>query len=550
MITSRPAAWDKVVDVVVLGSGAAGLTAAILAHDGGAEVLLLEKSDLFGGTTAVSGGMPWIPLNKHLTELGVTDTRDEAIAYIRRLALGTEPDPKLVETYVDTAAEMLDYLETKTPLKMSAPPGFSDYYADQPGGKPEGRSVEPVPFDARTELGEWASRVRTGPHLPWLTMEEGGKFLTGRDLPDADLAQRRQESDTRVLGAARAASLFKGVLDRGVEARSGSAAQELVVVDGAVIGVRVSTSDGDQLIGSRRAVVIASGGFEWNKQMVAGFIGQEIMPLSPPHNEGDGHRMAMEAGAQLANMMSFWGQPALLEPGFEIDGREVPQMASIRSMPGVMIVNRYGDRFVNEGATYQDLPKAMATYDPVAVDYPNRPPTWIVFDQHVRNTAVVLPSVLPGQPTPDWIFTAPTIGELADQIGAPPERLEGTVERWNEHVAAGADPDFHRGTFWWEAFMMGGPTPEGCMRPVAKPPFYAVQLINGTIGTNGGARIDAGGRVLGANGDAIPGLFAAGNASACVFGRAYPGGGGTIGPALTFGYLAGRAAAAEAPREV
>ena len=307
MITSRPAAWDKVVDVVVLGSGAAGLTAAILAHDGGSEVLLLEKSDLFGGTTAVSGGMPWIPLNKHLTELGVTDTRDEAITYIRRLALGTEPDPKLVETYVDTAAEMLDYLETKTPLKMSAPPGFSDYYADQPGGKPEGRSVEPVPFDARAELGEWASRVRTGPHLPWLTMEEGGKFLTGRDLPDADLAQQRQENDVRVLGAALAASLFKGVLDRGVEARSGSAAQELVVVDGAVIGVRVTTSDGDQLIGARRGVVIASGGFEWNKQMVAGFIGQEIMPLSPPYNEGDGHRMAMEAGAQLANMMSFWG---------------------------------------------------------------------------------------------------------------------------------------------------------------------------------------------------------------------------------------------------
>ncbi|HEX4018440.1 MAG TPA: FAD-dependent oxidoreductase [Frankiaceae bacterium] len=549
MITSRPAAWDKVVDVVVLGSGAAGLTAATLAHDGGAEVLLLEKSDLIGGTTAVSGGMPWIPLNKHLAELGVSDTRDEAITYIRRLSLGTEPDPALIETYVDTAAEMLDYLETKTPLKMSAPPGFSDYYADQPGGKPEGRSVEPVPFDAGAELGEWAPRVRTGPHLPWLTMEEGGKFLTGRDLPDANLAQQRQDSDTRVLGAALAASLFKGLLDRGVAVQTGTAAQELIVVDGAVVGVRVSNTDGHQYIGARRGVVLTTGGFEWNKQMVAGFIGQEIMPLSPPYNEGDGHRMAMEAGAQLANMMSFWGQPALLEPGFEIDGRAVPQMASIRSMPGVMIVNRYGDRFVNEGATYQDLPKAMATYDPVAVDFPNRPPTWIVFDQRVRDTAVVLPTVLPGQPTPDWIFTAPTIGELADQIGAPPERLEATVERWNSHVTAGEDPDFHRGTFWWEAFMTGGPTPEACLRPVAKAPFYAMELINGTIGTNGGARIDATGRVLGAHG-VIPGLYAAGNASAGVFGRAYPGGGGTIGPALTFGYLAGRAAAAEQPREV
>jgi 3-oxosteroid 1-dehydrogenase len=284
--------------------------------------------------------------------------------------------------------------------------------------------------------------------------------------------------------------------------------------------------------------------------MVAGFIGEQLMPLSPPYNEGDGHLMAMEAGAQLANMMSFWGQPALLEPGFEIDGRLVPQMASIRSMPGVMIVNRYGDRFINEGATYQDYPKALQTYDPVAVDYPNRPPTWVIFDQQVRDTAVVLPTVLPGQPTPDWIFTAPTIAELADQIGAPPERLEATVERWNANVEAGEDPDFHRGTFWWEAFMTGGPSPEACLRPVAKPPFYATQLINGTLGTHGGPRIDASGRVLGAKGDVIPGLYAAGNASACVYGRAYPGGGGTIGPAMTFGYLAGRAAAVETPRAV
>ena len=239
MITTLPESWNAVVDVLVLGSGAAGLTAATLAHDGGAHVLVLEKADLVGGTTAVSGGMPWIPLNKHLADVGVTDTRDEAIAYIRRLSLGTEPDPALIETFVDTGAEMLDYLETKTPLRMSAPPGFADYYADQIGGKPAGRSMEPVPFDARAELGEAAALVRTSPHLPWLTMEEGGKFLTGRDLPDAGLAERRQDSDTRVLGSALVAALFKGLLDRGVAVQRSSAAQELVMVDGAVIGVRV-----------------------------------------------------------------------------------------------------------------------------------------------------------------------------------------------------------------------------------------------------------------------------------------------------------------------
>jgi 3-oxosteroid 1-dehydrogenase len=550
MITNRPSTWDKVVDVVVMGSGAAGLTAATLAHDGGASVLVLEKSAQLGGTTGVSGGMPWIPLNSHLAEVGVTDSREEALAYIRRLTLGTEPDPALVETFVDTAAEMLDYLESKTPLRMTAPPGFSDYYADQPGGKPAGRSLEPVPFDARTELGEWASRVRVGPHLPWLTMEEGGKFLTGRDLPDASLAGQRQRDDIRVLGAALAASLVKGLLDRSVALQTDSPVQELVVVDGAVVGVRVSHGGRDELIGARKGVVLASGGFEWNEDMVAGFIGQPIMPLSPPYNEGDGHRIAMEAGASLANMRSFWGQPAILEPDFEIDGRAVPQMASLRSMPGVVIVNRYGDRFVNEGVTYQDLPKAMQTYDPVAVDYPNRAPVWLIFDQRVKDTSVVLPSVLPGQPAPDWIFTASTLAELADQIDLPSERLEATIGRWNGNVAAGQDPDYHRGTFWWEAFMTGGPTPESCMRPVSKAPFYAIEMRNGTIGTNGGMRIDRSARVLSYGRGVIPGLYAAGNASACVFGGAYPGGGGTIGPALTFGYIAGRAVATEPGREV
>ena len=550
MITNRPPSWDRVVDVVVMGSGAAGLTAATLAHDGGAEVLLVEKSHQFGGTTGVSGGMPWIPLNNHLSDLGVTDSREEAIAYIRRLALGTEPDPALVETFVDTASEMIEYLEAKTPLKMTAPPGFSDYYADQTGGKPAGRSLEPAPFDARTELGEWASQVRTGPHLPWLTMEEGGKFLTGRDLPDANLATQRERDDIRVLGAALAASLFKGLLDRGVAAQQDSPVQELVVVDGEVVGVRLLRDGKDELIGARKGVILASGGFEWNKEMVAGFIGQEIMPLSPPHNEGDGHRIAMEAGASLANMRSFWGQPAVLEPGFEIDGREVPQMATIRSMPGVLIINRHGDRFVNEGVTYQDLPKAMQTYDPVAVDYPNRAPIWMVFDQRVKDSAMIVPTVLPGQPAPDWIFTGSTPAELADQIGVAPDRLEATIERWNGQVADGNDSDFHRGTFWWEAFMTGGPTPRGCMRPVSKAPYYAVELRNGTIGTSGGMRIDANARVLGFGGAPIPGLYAAGNASACVFGAAYPGGGGTIGPALTFGYIAGRSVAGETGRKV
>ena len=546
MITDRPDTWDCVADVVVLGSGAAGLVAATLASDGGADVVLLEKADLIGGTTGVSGGMPWIPLNRHMADVGVSDTRAEALAYIRRLTLEREPDPALIEVYVDTAPEMLDYLEAKTPLKMTAPTTFNDYYAHLPGGKWAGRSIEPVPFDAK-ELGDWAPRLRTSPHLPWLTMEEGGRFLRGQGFPDLDLAARRQAEDVRVLGPAMVASLFKGLLDRGVDVRTGAAASELVVVDGEVIGVRSSVG----LIGARKGVILACGGFEWNEEMVRAFIGQRLEPLSPPQNEGDGHRMAMEAGAALGNMTSFWGQPAIHEPGFEIDGRPVPQMGSLRGTPGVIVVNRHGQRFVNEGVTYQDFPKLLGAYDPVAVDYPNAAPHWVVFDQRVKDTSAVLPSVLPGQPAPEWIVQASTLGALAERIGVDPGALEATVAHWNAEVGAGEDTDFQRGTTTFEVHMSGArPSPAACMRAVEQAPFYAVELVNGTLGTNGGALVDEHARVRRMGGGVIPGLYAAGNAAACVFGPAYPGGGATIGPALTFGYLAGRHAAARPPRDL
>jgi 3-oxosteroid 1-dehydrogenase len=250
-------------------------------------------------------------------------------------------------------------------------------------------------------------------------------------------------------------------------------------------------------------------------------------------------------------MTSYWGQPAILEPGVTFEGRPMPQMATFRSTPGVIAVNKHGRRFVNEGVTYQDFPKVLGTYDPVALDHPNEAPLWLVFDQRVKDTAVVLPSVLPGQPAPEWIVQAPTIAELAGRIGVDPDSLVATVDRWNDQVAAGEDTDFHRGTTAFEAQMTGRqPSPERCLAPVARPPFYAVQLHNGALGTSGGPRIDAHARVLRYDGEPVPGLYAAGNAAAGVFGPAYPGGGATLGPALTFGYLAGRHAAAQDPRLV
>lgn len=544
MITVQPSHWDTVVDVVVLGSGAAGLSAAVAAHDAGAEVLVLEKAPLIGGTAGVSGGILWVPINRYAREAGLEDSREDALAYIRRLTLGREPDPELVEVYVDRAHEVIDRLAETTPLDFMVSHAFTDYYADLPGGRPEGgRSLEPEPFDARTELGEWAPSVRTSPHLARLTMAEGAKVLLGGELP-AGLAEQRERDDVRVLGPALVAGLFKALLDREVPVWRESPVDELVVVDGHVVGVRALGPDGARLIAARRGVVLACGGFEWNPEMVRAFIGEPIEPMSPPHNRGDGHVMAMEAGARLANMTAYWGQPALLDPAVEFEGERMIQMGGSRAFPGVIVVNRAGRRFVNEASSYQDFPKVVDAYDPAAVGRPNTD-HWMVFDQAVKDAATILPSVGPDVPAPEWILRADTLAELAAAAGIDADGLEATVARWNAAVAQGEDADFGRGTLWYEAFMSGGPDPASCLAPVATGPFYAAPLVHGALGTSGGAAIDGDGRVRRMRGGVVPGLYAAGNASASVFGDAYPGGGATLGPALTFGYLAGRHAAAQ-----
>jgi 3-oxosteroid 1-dehydrogenase len=450
------------------------------------------------------------------------------------------------------AHEMLDYLEEHTPLRFTPPSTFSDYYADLPGGKPRGRSIEPVPFDARNELGEWANRLRTSPVMPPITMEEGGLAAAFGELPDADLIAKRTAEDVRTMGGALIAALFKGLLDRGVEAHTRTRARALVVDSGgAVIGVQAERSDdrGDLFVGARRGVVLANGGFEWNRELVRAFLGVDVHPLSPPGNEGDGLVMAMEVGAALANMNSAWWYPAMRDPGLTYEDEPLYLLGSGRNFAGSIVVNRRGHRFANEGATYQDLPKTFQVFDPVAQEYPNEAPVWLIFDQALRNGAVV-GTLLPGTPTPDWVDQAPTLRQLAERIGVDPDGLEATVTRFNEHAARKEDPDYHRGSLWFEGLMSGGPDPAACLRPIDQPPFYALPIYHGVLGTNGGPLVDEQARVRRLRGGVIPGLYAAGNAAASVFGPAYPGGGATLGPAMTFGYLAGRHAAEQPDRPV
>lgn len=543
MITEKPERWDRQVDVVVVGSGGAALTAATLAHDGGAEVLVVEKAERFGGTTGVSGGVMWIPRNHHMQSAGIEDSREDALAYIRHLATGQPYDDAQIEAWVDAAPEALAYLEENTPVRMMTVPNFPDYYHPYgiPGRRHGGRSVEPVPYDAPAELGEWADRLSSRVADPNL----GGVTTLAEDLSGAAQSMgeeiaRREAADLRAKGAALIGRLFRGLLDRGVEALSSTPAEELVVAGGAVIGVRCAGPDGDLLVGARKGVVLGCGGFEWNRDLVRAFIGYDLLALSPPGgNTGDGLRMAMEAGAQLGNMSSYWGQPAMVDPEQTRDGRPVPQFESGRGEPGTIVVNGEGERFANESLPYNDFPKAFGRFDPSRVSFPNRAPGWLIFDHGVK-TSLTIVGVGPDDPAPAWMPVADDVRGLARAIGVDPDRLDATVKRFDEHAARGEDPDFGR----TEAGLMA----PGRVRPLDQPPYYAVQIHPGTLGTNGGPRLDPNGRVRRPDGDPIPGLYAVGNTAANTFAWAYPSGGGTIGNGVVFGYLAGRHVAAQPPR--
>ncbi|MSQ24873.1 MAG: FAD-dependent oxidoreductase [Dehalococcoidia bacterium] len=539
MPARAPRAWDREADVVVLGSGAAALAAAILAADGGSSVLLLEKAAQFGGTTAVSGGIIWAPRNGHMASVGVADSREEALAYIGRLTRGRAPDDALVELFVDTAHQVVDYLEAHTPVRLYPTKTFRDYYAFLPGGKPYGRSLDNLPFAAR-QLGPWAEKLRRSHSFPPLTVDEAANV-------DYELLGKRYEDDVRTMGSALAASLFKGLLDRGVEALNFTRARELVVSGaGEAIGVRADREGQDFWAGARQGVVLATGGFEWNRELTRAFLPVEIThPMSPPSNEGDGLLMAMDAGAMLGNMREAWWTPAAADPTVEYDGKPLSQGGIARGVGASLMVNRQGRRFVNEQAMYNDLPKVFFDFDPVAQEYPNLP-CWHIFDHSVKSTQMLF-TVMPEDSAPDWMAQAGSMAALAGKIGVDAEALVATVRRFNDHAAHGGDPDFHRGEAY---FGTSRTTPVLGPQPLRTPPFYAIQVHAGALGTKGGPRTNGNAQVLNTRGDTIPGLYAAGNVAAGVFGPAYPAGGATIAPALVFGYLAGRTVAREARRKI
>ncbi|WP_165867556.1 FAD-binding protein [Paenibacillus pinisoli] len=547
MPAKKPANWDREVDVVVMGTGGAALVSAIMAHDQGAEVLILEKAAQIGGTTAFSGGIPWIPMNLYMKEAGIEDSKEEALTYIKRLTGGKEPDPALLEVFVDNGHQMIQYLYDHTPLRFNIPKGYPEYYAKLPGGKPTGgRSLDPMPFDMN-QIGEWGALIRNNPVFPPLTLEEGGA-IGGIDF---EKVAWRMENNIVTMGRSLIASMFKAILDRGIETLTETPGKELVLNDaGEVIGLVAEREGKPYYIGARRGVILASGGFEWNKELVKTFLKGEVThPLSPAGNDGDGLIMAMEAGAALGNMSEAWWYPAMQDPTFEYEDRVLNQLGSGRFGPNSIVVNRHGRRFVHEGVTYNDMPKSFYEYDPVALEWPNEPPVWMVFDQQLKDKTMVV-TMMPGEPAPDWVPQADSIRELAAKIGVDPDGLEKTVADYNANAKQGADPEFHRGTTFFENLGGGGGNAEANIGAIEQGPFYALPIYFGTLGTSGGPRINADGQVISLRGKPLSGLYAAGNAAMGIMGQAYVSAGGTLGPAMTFGYLAGMAAGKAASKSI
>jgi len=534
------------VDIIVLGSGAGGLTAALAAAQSGALVALYEKAELLGGSTAISGGVPWMPLNHHQDELGIVDSREEALTYLKSLSLD-RMDPAMAEAFIDGSRATVQWLEDSTDLEFSIMPMYPDYHPEHPGGKPQGgRSLDPGLF-SYDKLGEWKTKVaksRRSAHLKITDTTLGG----GTGFLDAETQKYREENDLRGCGAGLVGPIIKALLDLGVSMHVNAPATDLLIDDGRICGARVVIDGTETTVRARKGVVLATGGFEWNPDLVRSFLrGPMTSPAGVPTNTGDGLLMAMRAGASLANMPMAWWVPTVEIPGDIAFGKQRANLVNReRTLPGSIFVNGKGKRFTNEASNYNALGGAFHQLDATDFTYVNLP-CWLIFDG--RNArAYGSFGTPPGQPIAEWITRAPSIRELAVKIDIDPDELETTIDRWNGFVAREDDQDFGRGKSAYDRWSGDGNHRfelESTLGPIDEAPFYAVRVHSGTLGTSGGPRTDTRGRVLDTNGDVIPGLYAAGNVAAAPTAMAYGGAGGTLGPIMVFGRYAGLAAATD-----
>ncbi|MEQ3553336.1 FAD-dependent oxidoreductase [Pseudonocardia nematodicida] len=503
-------------DVVVAGSGAAGLTTAVAAASAGLSVLVVEKAERLGGTSAVGGGVIWAPGNHLMADAGFTDSADDARAYLAAGSDGRMSGAE-IDGYVRAAPEAVRFL-TRAGVRMRtlARPDYHPEWA----GAARGRGLDQDAFDPRPWPG-LAELLRPPTYFPPITMSE--RDLLAGAAPDPALLAQRRADGVRTMGGALVGRLVVAALGAGVEIVAGSPVTGL---DRDGPGWTVTVGDAPV---AARSVVLASGGFEWDPALRAEHLAYPVTPISAPSNTGDGLRLGLAAGAAVDEMTAVWGVPVITPPDAVYDGMPSGRMGNVEmTMPGSITVDAAGRRFVNEATNYHDLNRA---FDGVAH------PTFLVFDRSYAERYPVAGAVAGEAP---WITRADDLASLARAVGVDPDGLAGTVAEFNRHARDGEDPEFGRGASPQDRHL-GDPavTPNPCLAPLETPLFHAVPVHAGVLGTAGGLATDADGRVLGRDGAPLEGLFAAGNCAATLFRDLYPGGGATLGSAVVRAHRAG-----------
>lgn len=555
--------WDAEYDVVVIGAGTGGMAAALTASIEGRSVLIAEKTDRVGGSTSVSGGAVWAPLNAQSAKLGHPDSFDKAWTYMRS-TVGDAAPAAMQQAFLRHCAGMVDFFERHTEVKLVARSYSPDYYPDREGAALGGRSLDPAMFDGRL-LGRRFKELRDP--LPEF-MVLGGMMITMTDARHllavtksftswregmklvlryfGDRLRGYHRGTRLVLGNALAARLFKSVLDRGIDYWLEAPLQKLHRVDGRVIGVTVLRGDQAVRVRARCGVVVATGGFPWSETLRRALYPQPTgaWSMSPQGNRGEGIAVARDAGAAMGSGHSspaFWAPVSILQ---RPDGSVVryPHLVWDRAKPGLMAVNQAGERFVNESTSYHEFVRAMyRSYETV----PSLP-VYLVCDHDFMEKwgmGLALPGGRPREHLirAGYLWKAPTLGSLGESLGIDGARLTASAARFNAQAAGGKDEDFGKGSTEYNRYL-GDPDqkPNACLGPLRRAPFYAVKVVAGDIGTAAGIACNENAQALDAGGQPIPGLYMAGNDMHSVMGGEYPAPGITLGPALTFGWIAGR----------